>query len=94
MGSCVENVQESELGDVRPTSDGSESLQIDQKCDIMRVLSESTGTQFFTGLVILDFWKGEGYFLFFKKFEKKLGKDFKPSVQELKVTKSSFFHYH
>ena len=29
--------------------------------------------------------------LFLKKFKKKLGKDFKPSVQELKVPKSSFF---
>ena len=29
--------------------------------------------------------------LFFKNFLKKLGKDFKPSVKELKVPKSSFF---
>ena len=28
------------------------------------------------------------------KVKKKLGKDFKPSVQELKVTKSSFFFLH
>ena len=29
--------------------------------------------------------------LFLKNFSKKLGKDFKPSVKELKVPKSSFF---
>ena len=29
--------------------------------------------------------------LFLKNFKKKLGKDFKPSVKELKVPKSSFF---
>mgnify|MGYP000374366737 CR=1 FL=1 len=29
--------------------------------------------------------------LFLKNFLKKLGKDFKPSVKELKVPKSSFF---
>ena len=37
----MENVQESETGDVRPTSDGSDSLQNGQKCDIMRVLRTS-----------------------------------------------------
>ena len=37
----MENVQESEIGDVRPTSDGSDSLQNGQKCDIMRVLRTS-----------------------------------------------------
>ena len=31
-------------------------------------------------------------FLFFKNFLKKLGKDFKPSVKELNVPKSTFFH--
>ena len=54
----------------------------------------STGTHFITGLVSLDFC--EEYLkdknLFFKNFLKKLGKDFKPSVQELMVQKSSFFH--
>ena len=40
-GSCVENVQESEIGDVRPTSDGSVGLQNGQKYDIMRVLRTS-----------------------------------------------------
>ena len=54
----MENVQESEIGDVRPTSDGSESPQIGKKYDIMRVLSVSTGTHFITGLVILDFCEG------------------------------------
>ena len=75
------------------TSDGSDSLQISQKCDIMRVLSVSTGTHFITGLAILDFCEGymKENFLFLKKFLKKLGKDFKPSVQELNVPKSSFF---
>ena len=34
----MENVQESEFGDVRPTPDGSDDLQDDQKCNnIMRV---------------------------------------------------------
>ena len=40
-GSCVENIQESEIGDVRPTSHGSNSLQNGQKYDIMRVLRTS-----------------------------------------------------
>ena len=40
-GSCVENVQESEIGDVRPMSHGSDSLQNGQKYDIMRVLRTS-----------------------------------------------------
>ena len=90
----MENVQESEIGDVRPTSDRSESFQIDQKCDIMRVLSVSTGTHFITGLVSLDFCEGymKDFFLFFKKFEKKLERNFKPSVKNLHGPKSSFFH--
>ena len=52
----------------------------------------STGTHFITGLVILDFCEGymKDIILFFKKFEKKLGKDFKPSVQELHGPKSNF----
>ena len=37
----MENVQESEIGDVRPTLHGSDSLQNGQKCDIMRVLRTS-----------------------------------------------------
>ena len=55
-------------------SDGSDSLQIGQKCDIMRVLSVSTGTHFITGLVSLDFCEGnvKDKFLFIKKFEKNL----------------------
>ena len=34
----MEKVQESEIGDIRPMSDGSNSLQNGQKCYIMRVL--------------------------------------------------------
>ena len=75
-------------------SDGSDSLQISQKCDIMRVLSVSTDTHFITGLVSLDFCEGymKEIFLFFKKFEKKLERNFKPSVKNLHGPKSSFFH--
>ena len=55
-------------------SDGSDSLQISQKCDIMRVLSVSIGTHLITGLVSLDFCEGymKEVFLFLKKFEKNL----------------------
>ena len=35
----MENVQESEIGDVRQSSDGSDSLQNDQKYDITRVFA-------------------------------------------------------
>ena len=90
----MENVQKSEVEYVRMTSDGSDSLQISQKCDIKRVLSVSTGTHFITGLVSLDFCEGymKDNFLFFKKFEKKLERNFKPSVKNLHGPKSSFFH--
>ena len=37
----MENVQESEIEDIRPMSHGSDSLQNGQKCDIMRVLRTS-----------------------------------------------------
>ena len=37
----MENVQESEIGYVRPTSDGSDSFQNGQKCNIIRVLRTS-----------------------------------------------------
>ena len=75
------------------TSDGSDSLQISQKYDIMRVLSVSTGTHFVTGLVSLDFCEGymKDKILFLKKFEKKLERNFKPSVKNLHGPKSSFF---
>ena len=56
----------------------------------MRVLSVSTGTHFITGLVSLDFC--EEYLKDKIIFLKKLGKDYKLSVQQLKVQKSSFFH--
>ena len=54
----------------------------------------STGTHFITGLVSLDFCEEylKDKILILKNFLKKLGKDFKPSVQELMVQKSSFFH--
>ena len=35
----MENVQECEIGNVRPTSDGSDSLQNGQKSNIMRVFA-------------------------------------------------------
>ena len=38
---CVKNIQESEIGYVRPTSQGSDSLQNGQKFDIIRVLRTS-----------------------------------------------------
>ena len=41
LGLCVENVQESEIGDVSATSDGSDSLQNGKKYNIMRVLRTS-----------------------------------------------------
>ena len=44
-----------QIGYVRPTSDGSDSLQNGQKYDIMRVLSVSTSTRFVTKWVNLDF---------------------------------------
>ena len=50
----------------------------------------STGTHFITGLVSLDFC--EEYLKDKIIFLKKLGKDYKLSVQQLKVPKSSFFH--
>ena len=62
----------------------------------MRVFSVSTSTHLITKLVSLEFCEGymKDTILFFEKFFEKLGKDFKPSVQELKATKSSFFLYH
>ena len=59
----------------------------------MRVLSVSTGTHFVTGLVSLNFCEGymKHKILFFKKFEKKLERNFKPSVKNLHGPKSSFF---
>ena len=60
----------------------------------MRVLSVSTDTHFITGLVSLDFCEGymKEIFLFFKKFEKKLERNFKPSVKNLHGPKARFFH--
>ena len=83
-----------QIGYVRPTSDGSDSLQVHQKYDIMRVLSVSTGTRFITGLAILDFCEGYNFMkdkITFLKNWKTLERNFKPSVKELKVPKSSFF---
>ena len=63
-----------QIGYVRPTSDGSDSLQNYQKYDIMRVLSVSTSTRFVTKWVNLDFC--EGYMkdkkIFFENFERKI----------------------
>ena len=44
----MENVQESEIGDIRPTSDGSDSLQNGQKYDIMRDFRNQLCTVFCT----------------------------------------------
>ena len=91
----MENVQKSEVefrSGTSETLDGSDSLQISQKCNIIRVFSVSTSTDFITRLVSLEFCEGymKDKILFFEKFFKKLGKDFKPSVKELKVPKSTF----
>ena len=77
-GSCVENIQKSE---VEFRSGTSEWRQMDwivfksiKKCDIMRVLSVSTGTHFITGLVSLDFCEGymKIFYYFFKSLKKNL----------------------
>ena len=63
----MKNVQESEIGDVRPTSDGSDSLQNGQKCDIMRVLRTNYVMFFAQNLIFLLKWFANMEVIFYEK---------------------------
>ena len=52
----MENVQESEIGNVRSTSDGSDSLQNGQQYDIIRVLRTSYVMFFAQNQIFLLKW--------------------------------------